>query len=222
MSLSKVIETARADLGYTENPRGSNLTKYGNSYGLNGVPWCVIFLWYVFQQADEKMAFFGGAKTASCGTLYRWYKEQGLSVLNKDIQVGDILILNFSGTQDTQHCGLVVEKGKLAGTWYTIEGNTSPGLEGSQDNGGCVALKLRSVKSVVGVCRPQYKEETVITSDYESHWAKDHIEWGIRLGLIKGYDDGTVKPNNTLTRAELMAILHRYDEYRFGNSENKN
>lgn len=221
MSIRAVAEAAKKDLGYSENPPNSNKTKFGERYGLNGQPWCCIALWYWFNTAGEKMAFFGGAKTASCGILYRWYKEQGLTVLNKEIQVGDILILNFSGTQDTQHCGLVVEKGKLAGTWYTIEGNTSPGLEGSQDNGGCVALKLRSVKNVVGVCRPQYKEEEEIKIDYESHWAKNDIEWGIRLGLIKGYDDGTVKPNNNLTRAEMMAILHRYDEYRFGNSENK-
>lgn len=217
MSLSKVIDAARADLGYTENPANSNRTKYGEWYGMNGQPWCVMALAYWFNQAGERMAFFGGGKTASCSMLLRWYKEQGLTVDKRDIQIGDILILNFSGTQDTQHCGLVVDKGKLAGTWYTIEGNTTPGEEGSQDDGGCVALKMRSVRSVVAICRPQYQSEPETVDDVTGHWAKASIEWAMEKGLIKGYPDGSFKPNNPLTRAEACAILERFYELLWDN-----
>ena len=216
MSKSKVIEQARAELGNTEWPPGSNKNKYGEAYGMNGVPYCAQFLWWVFNQAGERMAFFGGGKTASCGTLLRWYREQGLTVSTSEIQSGDIVILNFSGTKDTQHCGLVTDEiGN--GWWHTIEGNTSPGLEGSQDNGGCVALKSRHIRQIVGVCRPTYKEEKV-EPDYKGHWAENDIEWAKNIGIVKGYDDGSFKPNNTVTRAELVAILHRYDNYRFGGS----
>ena len=213
MSLSKVIEVARGELGEHENPPGSNRVKYWDDYNpaYQGQPWCVAFLWWVFQQAGERMAFFGGGKTASCGMLLRWYREQGLAVDKRDIQIGDILILNFSGTQDTQHCGLVVDKGKLAGTWYTIEGNTSPGEEGSQDNGGCVALKMRSVKNVVGVCRPQYKpEEPETVDDVSGHWFTPSVEWAREKGLIKNYPDGSFKPNQAITRAEACVMLERF------------
>ena len=224
MSLSKVLSVARGELGNCEDPPGSNMTKYGADYGLNGVPYCAEFLWWVFNKAGERMAYFGGGKTASCDTLLRWYKEQGLTVDVSEIRVGDILILNFSGTKETQHCGLVESKGESFGTWYTIEGNTSPGLEGSQSDGGCVALKLRSIKNVVGVCRPQYKEEEMITDkppDYIGTWSEKYFEWAIRIGLVSGYEDGSFRPNAYPTRAELLAILYRYDEYRFGNSEIK-
>ena len=198
MSLSRVLEVARGELGKTEFPKGSNLTEYGERYGLNGVPWCVIFLWDVFNRAGERMAFYNGGKTASCRTLLRCYKEEGKTAPITDIQIGDILILNFSGKNvngelDTEHCALVVEKGKLAGTWYTVEGNTSPGLEGSQDNGGCVAKKLRSVKNVVGVCRPNYQPEPVFVDDVSGHWAEKEIRWAAEKGLLKGYSDGTMK-----------------------------
>lgn len=211
MSISKVIETARGELGYTEDPPGSNRTKYWDAYDprMQGQPWCVAFLWWVFQQAGERMAFFGGGKTASCGMLLRWYREQGLTVDKKDIQIGDILILNFSGTQDTQHCGLVVDKGKLAGTWYTIEGNTTPGEEGSQDDGGCVALKMRSVRNVVAVCRPQYKAEEP-EDDITGHWAEKDIRFWLDKGLVKGYPDGSFKPDQPVTRAELCVIFERF------------
>lgn len=210
MSLSKVIEIARGELGQTENPAGSNLTKYGFWYGVDGVPWCVIFLCWLFDKAGERMAFFGGGKTASCSVLLRWYREQGLVVDKRDIQIGDILILNFSGTQDTQHCGLVVDKGKLAGTWYTVEGNTTPGEEGSQDDGGCVALKMRSVRSVVAVCRPQYKDDPQPVDDVSGHWFTPSVEWAREKGLIKNYPDGSFKPNQPITRAEACVMFERF------------
>lgn len=213
MSQSKVIEIARGELGTTENPPGSNRVKYWDGYDkrFQGLPWCVCFLWWVFQQAGERMAFFGGGKTASCGTLLRWYKEQGLTVPVEQVQPGDIVILNFRGTQDTQHCGLVVDKGNLAGTWYCVEGNTSPGeAEGSQDNGGCVALKLRSVRSVVAVCRPQYQPESQTVDDVSGHWAEDDIRWAMALALMTGYPDNSFQPNKPVTRAELAAVMRRY------------
>lgn len=223
MSLSKVIEIARGELSVTEDPPGSNRVKYNTAYYGREVsgkdfPWCVTLQWWIFQEAGERMAFFGGGKTASCRTLLRWYREQGLTADKQDIQIGDILIQNFSGKMrdgelDTEHCGLVVEKGKLAGTWYTVEGNTSPGLEGSQDNGGCVAKKLRSVKNVVAVCRPNYKPEAPEpVSDWENHHAKEHIKWGLDEGLIKGYGDGTVRPDEQVPLWRLMTILHRYSQ----------
>ena len=211
MSADKVIEQAKADLGYTEYPANSNMTKYGEWYGMNGQPWCVMSLAFWFNEAGERMAFFGGGKTASCGMLLRWYREQGLVVDKKDIQIGDILIFNFSGTKDAQHCGLVVDKGKLAGTWYTIEGNTTPGEEGSQDDGGCVALKMRSVRNVVGVCRPQYKDEEP-EDDITGHWAEDDIRWCMEHGFMQGYPDGSFQPDKPVTRAELATVIRRLVE----------
>lgn len=235
MSLKKVIETARNELGVTENPPGSNRVKYWDDYdpSFQGQPWCVAFLWWVFQQAGERMSFFGGGKTASCGTLLRWYREQGLTVPVEDVQPGDIVILNFSGTQDTQHCGLVVDKHLMwkhgvtvedimRDNWtyqeiITIEGNTSSS-DGSQSNGGMVCEKTRYPSQVIGVCRPQYKpDDPQPVDDVTGHWAKASIEWAMEKGLIKGYPDGSFKPNNPLTRAEACAILERFYELLWDN-----
>lgn len=212
MPSQNVIDIARAELGNTEKPSGSNLNKYGEAYHWNGVPWCVIFLWWCFKEAGESSAFFGGAKTASCGTLFKWYKEQGLTVPFIDIRPGDIVILNFSGTSETQHCGLVEKIIDLDLGWIrTIEGNTSPGLEGSQYNGGCVALKARNMKNIIGVCRPMYKEEK--KKDYEGHWAEEDIKWCIDHGILKGYEDGNIIPNGTVTRGELAVVARRICEF---------
>ena len=208
MSMSKVQEVARADLGYTESPPGSNMTKYGEAYGMNGVPWCVEALWFWFNQAGERMAFFGGGKTASCGMLLRWYREQGLTVPVSEVQVGDIVLLNFHGGKDPEHCGLV--ELVLPGGWAvgvrTIEGNTSAS-DGSQSNGGMVCEKTRYPSQIVAVCRPQYKPEQI--DDITGHWAEKAIRRCMERGLLKGYPDGSFQPDKPVTRAELAVVLDR-------------
>ena len=214
MSMTKVLELSREDLGYTENPPGSNMTKYGEAYGMNGVPWCVEALWFWFNEAGERMAFFGGGRTASCSTLLRWYMEQGLMYSASEVQKGDIVLLNFNGKGTPDHCGLA--EFVLPGGWAvgirTIEGNTSPS-DGSQSNGGMVCEKTRYPSQIVAVCRPQYKpEEPEKTDDITGHWAEKAIRRCIERGLMKGYPDGSFQPDKPVTRAELAVILDRLNK----------
>jgi hypothetical protein len=216
MSLSKVIETARADLGYTESPPGSNRTKYGEAYGMNGVPWCVEALWFWFNQAGERMAFFGGGRTASCSTLLMWYQNMEQTVPVSEVQVGDIALLNFNGKGTADHCGLVTIVDRVAVTRkllqvQTIEGNTS--VNGSQDNGGMVAEKTRYPGNIVAVCRPQYKaDDPQPVDDVSGHWAEKSIRRCMERGLLRGYPDGSFQPDKPVTRAELAVILDRMED----------
>ena len=213
MSLQSVLAAAKADLGYTEYPPNSNRTKYGEWYGMNGQPWCVMALAYWFDKAGEAAAFCGGGRTASCGTLLRWYFEQGLTAPKEKVQKGDIVLMNFRGGAAPEHCGLVYEVSDGGNVRIqTVEGNTTPGSEGSQDNGGCVAQKTRSLSQVVGVCRPQYKPEDTAADDVAGHWAEEDIRWCMEKGLFRGYPDGRFQPDRGVTRAELAVILRRREE----------
>ncbi len=212
MSAEHVIEIARGELGYTESPPGSNRTKYWEEYdpAWQGQPWCVAFLWWVFRRAGEAPAFLDGTKTASCGILARWYGARGQTVPKENIAVGDIALLNFHGGTEPEHCGLVTAV--LAHGWIqTIEGNTSPGAEGSQVSGGCVALKRRYVRQLAEVCRPKYKMDEREQKDYEGHWAEKAIRWAIKKELMIGRPDGTFRPDEPVTRAELALVLQRLE-----------
>ena len=44
-------------------------------------------------------------------------------------------------------------------------------------------------------------------TDIAGHWAEDFIEGLYSKGYIGGFDDGTFKPNQTMTRAEYAALL---------------
>lgn len=48
-------------------------------------------------------------------------------------------------------------------------------------------------------------------------WAKDAITRTMQAGVIRGYEDGTFRPNNPVTRAELAVVVTRlYDLLRAG------
>ncbi|NIK78228.1 L-asparaginase type II [Paenibacillus castaneae] len=51
--------------------------------------------------------------------------------------------------------------------------------------------------------------ESVSFSDIAGHWAEAAIKEAVAAGVVKGYADGTFKPNNTITRAEFSVILMR-------------
>lgn len=45
--------------------------------------------------------------------------------------------------------------------------------------------------------------------DYESHWAQKQIESWLDKGWLKGFADGSVKPDQGITRAEFVTLINR-------------
>ena len=70
MTPDKIIQTAAAEIGVTESPANSNLQKYGQAYGYNGVPWCVIFVWWVFNQSGAPELFFWRRENRQLQSVY--------------------------------------------------------------------------------------------------------------------------------------------------------
>lgn len=49
----------------------------------------------------------------------------------------------------------------------------------------------------------------------KEHWANRYILWGKEEGILSGYEDGTFRPDHTISRREMAVILYRYiTEYR--------
>lgn len=160
-----VISTAIKEIGVKESPAGSNKVKYNTWYygkpvSGNAYPWCMVFCQWVFAQAGASLP----ARTASCGELMRAALQKRCWV-TKDLRPGDVVIYNFPGGSETDHCG-IVERVTASGV-VAIEGNTSEA--GSQSNGGMVCQKTRQSKYIVGAVRPNFKEETMTDKEiYEA------------------------------------------------------
>jgi hypothetical protein len=52
------------------------------------------------------------------------------------------------------------------------------------------------------------QQENTMISDIKGHWAEKYIVSAANKGWIKGYPDGTFKPNQYITRAEAMAFIN--------------
>ena len=149
MTAEHVLQVARTELGYTESPAGSNRTKYGKWFGLDGQPWCMMFIQWVFFQSGVPLP----VKTASCGTFMRAAQAAGRWVTS-NYQPGDVVIYDFPGGGATDHCGIVVTT--LTTGVRAIEGNTAVG---DDSNGGEVMERTRPEKYILGAYRPNYEED---------------------------------------------------------------
>ncbi|MDP3556259.1 MAG: hypothetical protein Q8T03_02730 [Bacteroidota bacterium] len=55
MSRAKIIEVANSQLGVSESPANSNKNPYGKWYGFDGLPWCAMFVSWVYNQAGNPL-----------------------------------------------------------------------------------------------------------------------------------------------------------------------
>ena len=179
-NVNDLLDIARADLGYKESPAGSNNTKYGEWYGLNGQPWCMMAVQYWFYKAGVKLP----VRTASCGALMRSAQSAGQWV-ESDYKPGDVVIYDFPGGAKTDHCGIVEA---VDGTYISaIEGNTS---SASDADGGAVERRARKFSQIVGAVRPSYDKEVeevrYNTVEECPGWARETIQKLIDKGYLGG------------------------------------
>lgn len=203
MTAERVLAIARGELGNKEDPAGSNRTKYGKWFGLDGYAWCMMFIMWVFWKAGALGLL--PKRTASCGDLMNAAKKTGQWV-TKDYRPGDVAIYDFPGGAATDHCG-IIEKVTLTGV-VAIEGNTSQA--GSQSNGGMVCRKTRPVSQIVGVVRPNYQKEDKHMDNNPSPAHKESVEWAVKNGILTGDANGDLKLREPVTRQQFCTMLYRY------------
>lgn len=149
-----IVEIAASQIGVKESPSGSNKVKYAKWYGMNGQPWCDMFVSWCAAMAGVADVV---GKYAYCPYHVDYFKKKGwwLDRAEKP-QPGDIIF--FSNGKRACHVG-IVEKRIDSSYVQTIEGNTSTT---SNDNGGAVMRRKRSYGKVgsswyiLGFGRPNY------------------------------------------------------------------
>lgn len=75
--------------------------------------------------------------------------------------------------------------------------------------GLCICLSINSI-AYAGVLDTITNTDTanISFSDINDHWAKKWIEKAVDLGFVSGYEDGTFKPDRTITRAEFSKLIN--------------
>ena len=62
-------------------------------------------------------------------------------------------------------------------------------------------------KKEVTVKEEAKDEKENCLTDIKGHWAEKHIQKLVHYGIVNGYDDGTFKPDKTITRAEAATMI---------------
>lgn len=150
----EVTIIAEQEIGNKEVP--VNKTKYGKWYGLDGNPWCAMFVSWCFAQAglSKKVAAQTAKGFASCDAGLKWFAKKGKLVPIGDAQEGDIVFFQFDDDAQPDHVGIVVKNNKKLKRLICIEGNTAGDSKGSQSNGDGVYEKKRPYSLVMAIARP--------------------------------------------------------------------
>lgn len=128
--VSKFIEVAKQELkkGFKET-NGNNINPYGEWYGMNGQPWCAMFVSW----CANKAGILGSIvpRYALCSDGVNWYKARGrykTRISGYNPKPGDVIFFkNSSGSY--YHTGIVVEYLPSEGAIRTIEGNSSDAVK---------------------------------------------------------------------------------------------
>lgn len=144
---NQVLRKASSYLGLRE--RGSNVVGFWARQhpSFQGQPWCAAFVVDVLEQCGNT-ELKAAAAPYYCPSLEAWAKARGRWINSRDALPGDVLIF---GTSIGVHTGFLERQ--RGGSVQTLEGNTSPGNGGSQNNGGGVYRRVRSRSWVRGAIR---------------------------------------------------------------------
>ena len=210
-----VLKAARGEIGYNRWDDSQAGTKYGrwyakdhgSYYGTSGVPFCAMFVSWVFDQAGAKCA---GIPEAYCPYILNDAKKAGAVLSDKTkAQPGDVVLFDWDGGV-VDHVGIVE---KNYGTYIqTIEGNTT--INGVS---GAVGRRTRSWGTITAIVRPSWGKATGTTTskpasgkiNVDGHIGKDSVTaWQKQLGTTA---DGVISGQSKSDKAaheRINAILY--------------
>lgn len=152
------VKWALAQVNTIEHPANSNWGPKiedwikASGYG-SGVPWCQCFV--------NAAAVHGGAPQLKTGYTPAVLAGPGPwdKVTAAGARAGDLVFFKFPGVSrdSSDHVGILTAA-PSGGVVRTVEGNTSSGSGGSQNNGGGVYTRTRPTSIVAGYVRPPYPE----------------------------------------------------------------
>lgn len=136
------LQQARFYIGVTESPANSNRTEFGEWYGMDGQPWCAMFVAYCDQHGEHKSPSFArGQRYSYVPYLVNDAEDHnyGLAVTTNP-KPGDIVAYDWDGSV-YDHVGIFEGWTGGASQFTAIEGNTSID---SDSDGGQVMRRTRT------------------------------------------------------------------------------
>ena len=103
MSIQKVLDAARAEIGYQEKPNNNN--KFAKVAGhANNQPWCATFIRACFIKGEEAKAV---PDSAYCPHIEAWGRGHNRVVPIREAKRGDLVLFDFSRSGKSEHIGIL-------------------------------------------------------------------------------------------------------------------
>ncbi|GAB4064147.1 CHAP domain-containing protein [Angustibacter speluncae] len=141
-----VLNVARSQLGFAEQPPGSNRSPYGAWYPMDGQPWCAMFVSWCADRAGAAALIPKHAFTPSGAA---WFRERGQ--WGSQPRIGAIVYFQWPKMNRIAHVG-IVESVRGDGAVVSIEGNTD---SAGGRTGGKVMRQVRRA-NIAGFGYPAY------------------------------------------------------------------
>jgi surface antigen len=170
-----VVARAERELGYEEV--GTNRTKYGAWFGLNGAPWCAMFVSWVFYHEGLPLPFEQPKGFALTDNGVIGFKRWGRWHTTAPQRGVVVFFDRRSSNAGVDHAGIVTAV-RSDGRIQTIEGNATNRVERCQ--------YTRSDHRIVGYGRPRYDEEEDMPSIGEIQKVVNDMYRLLARGEIKG------------------------------------
>lgn len=196
--IDDVVATARKELGVTETGftnSGPRVDQYLAAVGLGpGHPWCAAFAFWCCDNAGVPKDIWKGLDNrAYVPSIESWARSLG--ILGQNPKRGDFALLQMWDNQGqySGHIGIV--ESVNGSEIHTIEGNTSPqGSGGSDDNGGGVYSRVRSVSScryvrwdaLAGIDVPETRKVKIFRKPEKAVIVVDGKEFPLRSLSLNG------------------------------------
>ena len=121
-----MLKIAESQLGYRET--AENHTKYGKWYGMDGQPWCAMFVSWCARRAGVPQSVIPNFASCTYGGM-KWFREQGRwKNASYTPQGGDIVFFDWEeedgSGRDGQAEHVAIVEYATKDTIHTIEGNT--------------------------------------------------------------------------------------------------
>jgi N-acetylmuramoyl-L-alanine amidase len=149
-------------------------------------------------------------------------------IYNGNVSNATVAYQNVIHAEIMKAIGNVRDRGKKRANYAVLRQTNMPALLTENlfiDNAGDAA-KLKSEQFLLQVAHGHVQgivkafglkkkggriivQKDTVKDDITGHWAEPSIRKAIEKGVMKGYTDGTFKPDDPVTRAQLAVILDR-------------
>lgn len=134
-------------------------------------------------------------------------------------QTAQVLYEMAKGTAPAYHA---VFSDVPAGEWYTnavLWAQQNGIVSGYEDGTFCPNREITRQEMICLLYRylgsPKVEEDALaefVDKASVAPWAREAMNWAVSVSVVYGYEDQTLRPLNTVTRAELAALIVRYYE----------